>query len=153
MKRLKRRKKRTSRSSLRFISPEDVNKTIRAGGKDIKSIIGNDRFKKEITLSSCRYIYINTWNFQIYWGEVKPYSLKAFKAKYLIIRCSYFSVETLQDQNGPSSVVRNFMFACIKNIHQLVHGHMWIYESLHISCDNEIKLAWHLDIRGLLKRK
>ena len=60
MKRLKLRKKRTSRSSLRFISPEDVNKTIRAGGKDIKSIIGNGRFKKEITLSSCRYIYINT---------------------------------------------------------------------------------------------
>lgn len=82
---------------------------------------------------------------------MKPYSLKAFRAKYLIIRGSYFSVETLQDQNGPSSVVRNCMFACIKNIHQLVHGHMWIYESLHISCDNEIKLAWHLDIRGLLK--
>ena len=60
MTRLKRPKTRISRSSLGFISPEDVNKKNRAYGNDIKSITGNGHFKKEIALSSCRYIYINT---------------------------------------------------------------------------------------------
>ena len=60
--------------------------------------------------------------FPIYSGEVKT-SLKTFRAidKHVIIRGSYFSVKTLQDQNGPSSVVRVCMFACI---HQLVRGHI-----------------------------